>query len=114
VEVFVDSELACEAFTFRLESGLEGTVHVHQLLDYHCDPSYLRDLLVYRLSLEAQKRLEAAPIPRRELIRRLKTSPSQLYRLLDQTNRSKSVDQMLRLLAVLGCEVDLVVRSRPA
>ncbi len=43
--------------------------------------------------------------------RRLGTSASQLYRLLDPTNYKKSVDQMLALLLVLGCDVD--VRARP-
>ena len=46
------------------------------------------------------------------MIRRLGTSPAQLYRLLDQTNYAKSVDQMLALLSVLDCEVELVVKHR--
>jgi len=113
-DVFVDSELANEAFTFRLRSGAEGTVHVEQVLDYNRDPSYLRDLLVYRLTLVAQGRVSESPLSKRELIRRLGTSPAQLYRLLDQTNYAKSVDQMLRLLSVLDCEVDLVVHAKSA
>jgi len=44
--------------------------------------------------------------------RRLGTSTAQLYRLLDQTNYRKSVDQVLALLQVLDCDVDLVVRSK--
>ena len=39
---------------------------------------------------------------------------SQLYRLLDQTNYRKLVDQLLSLLAALDCDVDLVVRARTA
>ena len=53
-------------------------------------------------------------LSRREIIRRLGTSPAQLYRLLDQTNYRKSVDQMLSLLAALDCDVDLVVRAKTA
>jgi hypothetical protein len=37
----VDDELGREAFTYTLESGREGTVHVEQVLDYHRDPGYL-------------------------------------------------------------------------
>ncbi len=114
VEVFVDPELANEAFTFRLRSGAEASVHVEQVLDYNKDPSYLRDMLVYRLTLAAQRRVAESPLSKRELIRRLGTSPAQLYRLLDQTNYAKSVDQMLRLLNVLDCEVDLVVHAKSA
>lgn len=114
VEAFVDRELGREAFTYRLRGGREGTVHVEQVLDYHKDPSYLRDMLLYRLTLAARQRLAAAPLPKREIIRRLATSPAQLYRLLDPANYAKSVDQMLRLLTVLDCEVEMRVRPRVA
>jgi hypothetical protein len=45
---------------------------------------------------------------------RLGTSPAKLYRLLDQTNYRKSVDQLLRLLQVLDRDVELVVRAKTA
>jgi hypothetical protein len=48
------------------------------------------------------------------MVRRLGTSAAQLYRLLDQTSYSKSVDELLRLLQVLDCDIDLVVRARTA
>ena len=78
------------------------------------DPTYLRDLLLYRLTLEAQKRIAKSPLSKREIVRRLGTSAAQLYRLLDQTNYRKSVDQVLALLQVLNCDVDLVVRTKTA
>ena len=112
--VAVDKDLAREGFTYVLESGREGTVHVEQVLEYNQDPSYLRDLLLYKLTIEAQKRIEASPLSRREVVRRLGTSASQLYRLLDQTNYGKSVDQLLALLQVLDCDVDFVVRAKSA
>ncbi|MBI4880877.1 MAG: XRE family transcriptional regulator [Planctomycetes bacterium] len=74
----------------------------------------MRDLLLYKLTIEAQKRLEESPLSKREIIRRLGTSAAQLYRLLDSTNYRKSVDKLLLLLHVLDCEVDLVVRERSA
>jgi hypothetical protein len=113
-EVAVDPDLGREGFTFRLASGRQGSVHVDQVLEYCQDPSYLRDLLLYRLTLEARRRIDDAGLSRREIIRRLRTSPAQLYRLLDQTNYRKSVDQVLLLLAVLDCDVDLVVRAKIA
>ena len=114
VKVFVDRELGAEGFTYVLQSGREATVHIEEVLEHNQDPDYLRNLLLYRLTLEAQKALAATPLARREIIRRLGTSPSQLYRLLDQTNYRKSVDQMLRLLQVLDCDVQLVVRAKSA
>ncbi|MCZ6688281.1 MAG: helix-turn-helix domain-containing protein [Planctomycetota bacterium] len=109
--VFVDKDLANEGFTYILESGKEGTVHVEQILEYNQDPRYLRDMLLYKLTIEAQRRVKESPLSKRELIRRLGTSAAQFYRLLDQKNYRKSVDQILNLLHVLDCEVDIVISS---
>jgi hypothetical protein len=113
-ELFVDPELGFEGFTYRLASGAEGSVHIDHVLDYNEDPGYMRDLLLYRLTVEALDHLEAADVSRRELIRRLGTSPAQFYRLIDPTNDRKSVDKMLELLQVLGCEVEVTVRRKSA
>ena len=110
--VFVDKELGGEGFTYVLESGKEGTIHGEQVLEYNQDPHYLRDTLLYKLTIEAQKRVEASALSKREIIRRLGTSATQFYRLLDQTNYRKSVDQLLSLLHVLDCDVDLLVRTK--
>jgi hypothetical protein len=112
--VYVDPELAREAFTFVLESGKEGSIHIDHVLEYNQDPATLRNLVLYELTIEAQKKLQRSRISRREIIRRLGTSPAQLYRLLDQTNDRKSVDQILNLLHVLDCDVKLLVRPRSA
>jgi len=110
--VWVDREIGNEGFTYVLESGAEGTVHVDQVLEYNEDPTYLRDQLLYRLTIEAQDRVAASKLSKREIIRRLGTSASQFYRVLDETNYTKSVGQLLALLHILGCEVDFTVRRR--
>jgi hypothetical protein len=110
----VDRELANEAFTYHLESGAEGSIHLDQVLEYNEDPTYLRDLLIYQLTIEAKRRVEESGLSRRELARRLKTSVPQLYRLLDTTNTRKSINQLICLLQVLDCSVDLVVTDREA
>ena len=114
VDVRVDLEIASEGFTYTLASRRQGTVHIEQVLEYNKDPGLLRDRLLYALTLEAQKRLEKSALSRRELIRRLRTSPAQFYRLLDQTNYRKSIDQMLVLLQALDCDVRLSVRAQSA
>ena len=112
IKVFIDKEIAREAVTYLLRSGREGTVHVEQVLEYNQDPMYMRDLLLYRLTVESQKRLETSQLSRREIIRRLGTSATQFYRLIDQTNYRKSIDQMVALLQVLDCDVDFVLRTK--
>ncbi len=114
VQTVVDAEIGKEGFTYALASGREGTVHIDQVLEYNQDPEHLRDQLLYKLTLEAQKRVARSRLSRREIIRRLGTSVAQFYRLLDQTNYRKSIDQLLSLLRVLDCDVDLVVRAKSA
>ncbi len=110
VDVFPDPETGREAFTYRLASGAEDTIHLDAVLEYHQDPAYLHELLLHRLTVEARKALATSDLAKREVARRLGTSPSQLYRLLDPSNSAKSVGQLLALLHLLGREVDVVVR----
>ncbi len=111
-EVVVDKELGKEAITYTLASGEEGSVHIEQILEYNEDPKYLADLLTYRLSLEAQQCIETSALSRRQIAKRLKTSVPQLYRLLDPANAKKSMKQLVALLHILNCDVDLVVKKR--
>jgi len=113
-DVIIDKELGKEAITYHLKSGSQGSVHIEQILEYNEDPKYLADLLTYKLSLEAKQRIEHSDLSRRQLAKRLKTSVPQLYRLLDPSNTTKSMSQLVALLHILNCDVDLVVRKRPA
>ncbi len=47
IRVILDDELGREGFTYTLEFGREGTVHIGQVLEYNRDPRYMRDLLLY-------------------------------------------------------------------
>ena len=111
---YVDSELANAAVTYTLESGKEDSVHLDAFLDYNRDPDFMREITLHNLTVQALKRLKTAGLSKQELIRRLKTSPSQLYRLLDPANYQKSVDEMLRLIAVLGYRVEMKVTKEAA
>lgn len=111
VESAPDPELGNEAFTYRLESGEEDTVHIDAVLEYNRDPDYLTEILAHRLTLEARAAVEESGLSKRELIRRLGTSPSQFYRLLDPGYPGKSVGQLLALLHLVGKEVKVVERS---
>src|SRR5215510_3142383 len=72
--VYVDKELGGEGFTYELQSGKTGTVHVEQVLEYNRDPNYLRDLMLYKLTPEAQRRLAHRHPPPRANLRSLPTS----------------------------------------
>jgi hypothetical protein len=83
-------------------------------LAYNRDPVYVANLLLYKLTVKALEHVERAGLSRREVARRLNTSLSQLYRLLDPTNYKKSAGQLIQLLHVLGVDVDVVTTPRDA
>lgn len=112
--IYIDSELGKQCLTYTLESGIEESIHIDNFLYYNKDPSYMKDLLLHDLSNQAQDLFKKSNLSKNEIIRRLETSPSQLNRLLDQTNYKKSVDQMLRLISVLGYVVELKVKKAVA
>jgi hypothetical protein len=111
---YVDKELGSEAVTYVLESGADGSVHIDHALEYNQDPSYLADILIHKLTVEARRRVETSGSSRRELARRLNTSVPQLYRLLDATNTRKGLGQLVALLHLLDCDVKLVINPRHA
>lgn len=111
-EVFPDEELGGEGFTYRLEDGSEDTLPIDAVLEYNRDPDHLTELLLHKLTVEARTALEESDLSKREVIRRLGTSASQLYRLLDPAYKAKSVGQMVSLLHLLGRNVDVVVTPR--
>lgn len=104
-EIYVDTELGREAITYELQNGELDSVHLDIFLDYSKDPDFLKMLFLFELTIKAQEALKESKLSKNEVCRRLKTSASQLARLLDQTNHKKSVDKMLELLAVLGVNV---------
>ncbi len=112
--VHIDRELGREAVTYQLKSNEQGTLHVEQVLEYNRDPRYMSELVIYRLTTEAQKRVRTSALSRREIARRLQTSVAQLYRLLDPGNSRKSINQLLSLLHILDCEVEFTIQRKSA
>jgi hypothetical protein len=114
VNAYVDPEFGNEAFTYELASGIEDSVHIDRVLEYNREPSYMRDLLLYKLTIEAKKLFESSPVGIRELSRRLGTSPTQIYRILDEENNRKSIDRVFELLSVLQCRIDVHTQNDQA
>lgn len=111
-DVQPDPDLGDEAFTYRLRSGREDTVHLDAVLEVAKEPGYLQELLLHRLAVEVRKGLERSGISKRQAARQLGTSASQLYRLLDPADGRQSIGQMLSLLDLIGMEVEVVVRPK--
>lgn len=105
--VFSDPEIGNTGFTYKLISGQEDTVLLDQVLEYAKDPEYVRRSMLFEMTIQAQNRIKELGISKREVIRRMGTTPTQFYRLLDQKNTRKTIDQMVRLLNALDCSMGI-------
>ena len=114
VSVTRDAALGNEGFTYTLRSGATDTVHIDHVLRYAQDREYLREELLFNLTTMAKRLLGEQGISKRALCRRMKTSPAQVYRLLDTTFYGKTVDQMVNLLHALGHRVEFKVKKEAA
>ncbi|MGK5088758.1 XRE family transcriptional regulator [Bdellovibrionota bacterium FG-2] len=106
--VFSDPEIGHTGFTYQLVSGQEDTVLMDQVLEYAKDPEYIRRAMLLKMTVQAQERIKRLGVSKREVIRRMGVAPSQFYRLMDQKNTRKTIDQMVRLLSAMDCSVELV------
>ena len=108
-KLYVDKELASKAITYCLKDGTLDSVPLDAFLDFNKDPDYLRESEMHRLSILANKLVKDTGISKREICRRMGTSMSQLSRLLDTSNYSKTFDQLIKLFNILGTEVKIEV-----
>lgn len=111
VKVYIDKELAYTGFTYELESGDKNSIVAYEVYDYNREPEYMKDRILFNLSVQAQELLQKSKCPKREIIRRMGTSPTQFYRLLDQTNYKKTIFQMLKLLRALDYTVEFTIKK---
>lgn len=112
--IYIDHELADQGVTYTLASGEEGSLIIEQALEYNQDPTYVSKMFLYELTLKAEEYFKKSGLSKREVARRLNTSVPQVYRLLDSNNLKKNISQMIALLNVLNCNVEVVVTERKA
>ena len=109
---YIDRELGSQGFTYALKSGKEDSIMLDQVYEYNREPEYMLKMIRYKLSVLAERLAKKGGVRKREISRRMKTSPGQLYRLLNSQNDKKTIDQMLKLLAALDCRVEIRVSSK--
>ena len=113
IEAFPDPEMGNECFTYFLASGETDSIHLDNVKALNRDPESMVDLFLFDLTVEALESIEESGMGIRQLARMMDTSPAQIYRLLETTNYSKSIGQMIRLLYLLGKDVRLEVKALP-
>lgn len=109
VAAYVDKELAQRCITYTLKDGREDSVPIEAFWEYNRDPDYMREIELYKLTVKAISLVKASNLSKRFICPQMGTSLSQLFRLLDLTNQKKTIDQMLRLITILGADFEIKV-----
>jgi len=109
-KLYIDPEIGKHGFTYVLEDGQEDTVLLDQVLYYNQDPEILKQHMLHEMTVTAKECLKKSGLSIREIARRMNTSPTQLYRVIDPAYYDKTMDQVLKVLYVCGAKVDFVVK----
>lgn len=110
-KVYVDKELGEEAITLLFINGEEDSVPLDAFLEEGKDPDFYKDLCLYEMTLLLIEKFEESEITKSKLAKSLDTSMSQINRLMDTSNKSKTIDQIIKALAVLGHKIVLSAKA---
>lgn len=112
VSVDIDEELGRQAVTFVTADGTRGDLPADLVL-YYCDPTYDWSP-INQLKRVLHNKLDASGLSVRVLADALKTSPSQVVRLLDENRGSKQLLQLLKLAELAGYRIAFTLKRKRA
>ena len=112
VSIDIDEELGGQGATFVLSDGTRGDLPADFVL-YSCDPSYDWSP-INQLKRVLRDKLDASQLSVRVLADALRTSPSQVVRLLEENRGSKQLLQLLKLADLAGYRVTFLLKRKPA
>ena len=112
VSIDIDQELGGQGATFILADGTRGDLAADFVL-YFCDPTYDWSP-INQLKRVLREKLDASDLSVRVLADALRTSPSQVVRLLEENRGSKQLLQLLKLADLAGYRVTFTLKRKPA
>ena len=110
--IAIDRELGDQAASFVLEDGTRGDFPADFVL-YHCDPIYNWGP-INQLKRALKSKIGASKLSIRVLADALKTSPSQVVRLLEENKVSKQLLQLFKLAEIAGYRVEFNLKKKKA
>ncbi len=111
VSIEIDKDLGSEGISYILRNGEPGTVHIDAFREFSRDPDFFRDLTVYKSTLLLEQINEQSPISKKELAGKLTTSVAHIYRIFESSYYGKTIDQIIKALAVYGYKVELTLNK---
>lgn len=112
VSISIEKELGRQGASFVLQDGSKGDFPADLVL-YYCDPKYEWSPF-NQLKRAIHDKLKKSGISLRVLADLLRTSPSQVIRLLDRDVLSKQVLQLFRMAEIAGYQVRFHLKKKMA
>ena len=112
ISIEIDRELDRQAVSFILQDGSKGDFPADLVL-YYCDPDYEWSPL-NQIKKSIRDKLRQSGISLRVLADLLKTSPSQVVRLLDSKGLSKQFLQLSHMAALVGYQIQWQLKKKAA
>ena len=112
VSIDIDEELGRQWATFVMSDGTRGDLPADFVL-YYCDPTYDWSP-INQLKRALRDKLDASKLSVRVLADALKTSPSQVVRLLEENRGSKQLLQLFKLADLAGYRVTFTLKRKSA
>lgn len=102
-ELEIDCELGADAVNFKLANGTRGDFSVDFVL-YHCEPEYEWSP-INQIKMVLKNKMQSSELSVRVVADALKTSPSQVLRLLKKNHMSKQWLQLEQLARLAGYQL---------
>ena len=112
VSIDIDEELGRQGATFVTADGTRGDLPADFVL-YYCDPTYDWSP-INQLKRVIRDKLDASKLSVRVLADALRTSHSQVVRLLEENRGSKQLVQLLKLAELAGYRITFSLKRTPA
>lgn len=110
--ITIDRELGNQGVSFILTDGTKGDFPADFVL-YHCDPSYDWSP-INQLKRALKDKIAISNLSVRVMADALKTSPSQVVRLLQENTASKQLLQLFQLADLAGYQVEVNLKKKKA
>ena len=112
VSIDIDDDVGRQGATFVTADGTRGDLPADLVL-YYCDPTYDWSPL-NQLKRALRDKLGASKLSVRVLADALKTSPSQVVRLLEDNRGSRQLIQLFKLAELAGYRVTFTLKRKRA
>jgi hypothetical protein len=111
-QIAIEKELGSQGVSYVLEDGTKGDFP-SELVLYHCEPSYDWSP-INQLKRALKGELGKSKLSVRVLADALRTSPTQVVRLLEENRASKQLLQLFKLAELAGYRIEFRLRRKPA